>query len=114
MTLLQVLRIIVAASTIVIGLLAFLRPKSIEGFVGLEAPGVRGVSEIRAIFGGLFVGLGAAPLILGAHDAYVMLGIVYAAIAIARAFSTVFDRSFASSNLGSLAAEVVFAVLLLL
>jgi hypothetical protein len=45
-----------------------------------RANGVRGVSGIRAIFGGLFIALGIVPLFLGLV-AYQMLGITYLAIA---------------------------------
>jgi hypothetical protein len=113
-SILQVLQIVVAVATILTGLVAFVRPRSIYNFIGLEAPGVRGISEIRAIFGGLLIGLGAAPLMLGAPEAYQMLGIGYLAIAVARLFSILYDRSFASSNLISLAVEVVFGAILML
>jgi uncharacterized membrane protein len=74
---------------------------------------VRGVSEIRAIFGGLFIGLGLAPLFLGA-TAYQMLGIGYLAIAVARAFSMVFDKSYAQSNIISLVIEIVLGAILVI
>jgi hypothetical protein len=96
------------------GLPGLIRPTSVYNFIGLEPPGVRGISEIRAIFGGLLIGLGAAPLILGTPEAYRMLGICYLAIAVARTFSILYDRSFASSNVISLGVEVVFGVILVL
>jgi uncharacterized membrane protein len=74
---------------------------------------VRGVSEIRAIFGGLFIGLGLAPLFLGT-PAFQMLGIGYLAIAVARTFSIVFDKSYAQSNLISLVTEIILGVILVL
>jgi hypothetical protein len=71
----------------------------------------RGVSEIRAVFGGLFIGLGLAPFFLGGA-AYTMLGIGYLAIAMARTFSIVFDKSFAQSNWISLGIEIVLGMIL--
>ena len=72
----------------------------------------RGVSEIRSIFGGLFIGLGIAPLILGTA-AFRMLGLSYLAIAAARGFSTAFDRSYDRSNIISLIIEIVFGIVLI-
>ena len=113
MSILMILKIIAALATAATGLLALVKPDATYGFIGLSANGVRGVSEIRAIFGGLFIALGVAPLFLGA-TAYRMLGIGYLAIAVARAFSIVLDRSFAQSNIISLAIEVVFGAILII
>ena len=109
----MILKIIAALATVATGLLAFVKPTATYGFIGLNANGVRGVSEIRAIFGGLFIGLGLAPLFLGA-TAYQMLGIGYLAIAVARTFSIVFDKSYAQSNIISLVIEIVLGAILVL
>ncbi len=113
MTILMVLKIIAALATAATGLLALVKPSAAYGFTGLNAVGVRGVSEVRAIFGGLFIGLGLAPLFLS-EAAYPMLGIGYLAIAAARAFSIVFDKSFAQSNWISLGIEIVLGVILVI
>jgi uncharacterized membrane protein len=111
MNVLMVLKIIAALATAATGVLVFVKPAAAYGFTGLNANGVRGVSEIRAVFGGLFIGLGLAPLFLGAV-AYQMLGIGYLAIAAARTFSMVFDKSYAQSNIISLVIEIVFGLIL--
>lgn len=113
MNILTILKIIAALATAATGLLALVKPDAVYGFTGLNAVGPRGVSEIRAIFGGLFIGLGLAPLFLSL-PAYRMLGIGYLAIAAARAFSIFFDKSFDQSNLISLAIEIVLGVILVL
>ena len=113
MSIWMILKVISALVTAATGLLALIKPSAVYGFTGLTANGVRGVSEIRAIFGGLLIALGLVPLFLG-PAAYLMLGIGYLAIAAARAFSIVFDKSTAQSNLISLAIEVVLGVLLVL
>ena len=101
-----VIKTIAALATAATGLLALVRPSAAYGFTGLNAAGPRGLSEIRAIFGGLFIGLGLAPFFLGAA-AYTILGIVYLAIATARTFSIVFDKSYAQSNWISLGIEIL-------
>lgn len=113
MDVLGILKLIAALATIATGLLVLVKPGAAYAFTGLSADGVRGVSEMRSIFGGLFVGLGIAPLVLGAA-AYQMLGIGYVAIAAARAFSIVYDRSYAQSNLISLGTEIVLGIILVL
>ncbi len=113
MNILMVLQIISALVTAATGLLALIKPDATYGFIGLTANGVRGVSEIRAIFGGLFIALGLAPFFLGLV-AYQMLGVAYLGIAAARAFSIVFDKSYAQSNIISLVIEIVLGAILVI
>ncbi|HMK08469.1 MAG TPA: hypothetical protein VK449_05490, partial [Anaerolineales bacterium] len=76
MSILQALQILAALSTAVVGLLALLMPHLATGFTGLQPVGGRGLTEIRAVLGGLFIALGLTPLWLGS-TAYLMLGIGY-------------------------------------
>jgi hypothetical protein len=111
---LSILRLIVLLATIVAGAASTLAPSSITGFTGLVPAGPRGISEIRAILGGVFVALGIAPLLLRSRDAYRTVGIVYLGVAIVRAVSILVDSAPMPSNLISLAFEVVAGVILLL
>jgi len=111
---LQILKIIAAVGTIVTGLVSLIWPRSVQGFTGLSAPGPRGITEIRAVLGGFFIALGAAPLILNAPAAYRMLGIAYLAVAAVRAVSMFMDKSVVQSNIISLAVEIIFGVILVL
>jgi len=114
MTFLEIVQIILAAATILTGLVSLVRPRSVQGFTGLSAPGPRGITEIRAVLGGGFIGLGLAPLILGAPAAYQMLGITYLVIAVARIAGIVLDKSYEGSNWISLVFEIVAGIVLLL
>ena len=112
---LQILKIIGCVGTVATGLLAALRPSAVPGFTGLKTTGPRGVTEIRSIFGGLFIGVGAFPVIVNTPATFHMLGVAYLAIAAARLASMVVDGSLTeSSNIISLAIEVVFGVILVL
>lgn len=113
MNILMVLKIIAVLATAATGLLALIKPDATYGFIGLNANGVRGVSEIRSIFGGMFIALGIVPLFLG-PVAYQMLGITYLTIAAVRAFSIVLDKSYAQSNLISLVIEFVLGAILII
>jgi hypothetical protein len=114
MDILQILKIIGLVGTIATGLISFVKPDAVYGFTGLKANGARGISEIRAVLGGLFIALGAAPFILGSLAAYQVVGITYLGVAIARAISIVMDKSYAQSNWISLGVEIIFGVILIL
>ncbi|MBN1437883.1 MAG: DUF4345 family protein [Anaerolineales bacterium] len=114
MDILQILKIVAALATVATGLISLVKPRAIKGFTGLEATGPRGITEIRAVLGGLFIGLGLAPFILAVPQVYQMLGIAYLAIGAVRAVSMVLDRSVVQSNVISLAVEIVFGVILVL
>lgn len=115
MTFLQILKLIAALATIATGLISFLKPRSVFTFTGLNAPGPRGLTEIRAILGGCFIGLGAAPLVLGGvNAAYQVLGLTYLVIALTRGYGLLVDKSVEQSNLISIATEVVLGGILLL
>ena len=109
MNILAILKIVAALATAATGLLAFVKPEAVYGFTGLTAPGARGVSEVRAVFGGLFIALGLAPILLGQYQ---ILGLGYLAIAVTRTFSIIVDKSYAQSNFISLAIEIVFGAIL--
>ena len=114
MNILNVLQIIIAIATILTELVSLIWPKKAEGFTGLTAPGNRGISEIRSVLGGTFLGLGIAVLILSTQAAYQTLGITYLTIGVIRAISIVLDKSREQSNIISLVVEIIFGLLLVL
>jgi hypothetical protein len=113
MTVLEILQVLAALSTAVVGVLAMLRPHLATGFTGLQPIGGRGITEIRAVLGGLFISLGLTPLFLG-PTAYLMLGLGYLTIAVVRAVSIVVDHSAVRSNIISLVSEIALGVILVL
>ena len=115
MPIIQLLKIASTLATVGIGVFSLIRPRQALVFTGLQAPGGRGISEIRAILGGLFIALGLAPLLLNDPLAYRMLGIANVGIAAARAISMfVLDNAVTPTNSTSLVFEVAFSVILLL
>jgi len=114
MNILKILQIIAVIGTILTGLVALFWPRNIQGFTGLTAPGPRGISEFRAVFGGTFIGLGLAVLLLGTHEVYQLLGIMYLAIGAVRSISMLVDKSIEQSNVISLVIEIIFGVILVL
>ena len=113
MSVLEILKVLAALATAATGVFVLFAPRKTVGFTGLEPIGGRGISELRAVLGGLFVALGLTPLFLG-PTAYLMLGIGYLAIAAVRAVSIVVDRSAVPSNIISLISEIVLGLILVL
>src|SRR4030042_2532500 len=112
MDILQILKVICALATVATGFMSLVSPRAIKGFTGLEATGPRGITEIRAVMGGLFIGLGLAPFILPVPEVYQALGIMYLGIAVVRTVSMFLDRSVVRSNTISLVVEIVFGIIL--
>jgi len=110
----SILQIIAVIGTILTGLYSILAPTKIEGFTGIKPIGGRGITEIRSVFGGLFVGLGMAAFFLDSAIAYPMLGIMYLAIGVIQAISMVLDKSIERSNIISLAVEILFGIVLVI
>jgi hypothetical protein len=89
-------------------------PNQILGFTGLDLKGGRGVTEIRTVFGALFVGLGAAVLYFNLAETYAVLGVMYLVMAMVRGVSMFIDDSVVSSNIISVAVEVAFGIILVM
>jgi hypothetical protein len=111
MTFLGILKMVAVIGTILTGLYALVRPKAVTPFTGLQPTGPRGISEIRSVLGGLFIGLGLAALLMRGPG-MTTLGVGYLAIAVVRAVSILVDGAPERSNWISLAIEVVFGLVL--
>jgi hypothetical protein len=103
-----------AAISIVAGLLGLMWPAHVSRTIGLEIPGRLGTAEVRATYGGLFIGMGIAVVLVASRDAALVLGAAWAGAFIARAVSFVIDRSRSRENVAGLVIEGTIAALLLL
>ena len=109
-----ILKGLFAVITVGLGVGAMIKPLAIRSFTGLEVSGPRGVTEIRAVLGGAFIGLGAAQLVLNDPVAYQMLGIVYLVIGVVRLIGMIVDKSIVSSNIVSAGYEALAGFILIL
>ena len=109
----MILKIIAALATVATGLLAFVKPAATYGFIGLNANGVRGVSEIRAIFGGWSHRAGTRTVVPRRDRISNARHWLSCHCGGARVLH-VFDRSYAQSNIISLAIEIVLGAILIL
>ncbi len=114
MNLVNLLKIAAAVATIATGLFSLIKPHAVRSFTGLEMPAPRGVTEIRAVLGGFFIALGAAPLVFQSRDMFLMLGLAYLGVALVRAISIFVDKSFVQSNYISLAVEIALGMILVI
>ncbi len=112
--LLNVLKIIVALGTVATGLISLIKPRAVFVFTGLQAEGGRGITEIRAILGAFFVGLGLMALYFRSPQPYTMLGITYLLVGVVRFVSMFIDDSVDQSNIISVVVEVVFGIILII
>jgi hypothetical protein len=103
-----------AIISMVAGCLGLVWPKQVSRTIGLQIPGRLGTSEVRATYGGLFVGAGLAVTLIASSDAALVLGAAWAGAFIARAVSFVIDKSRTKENIAGLLIEAVMAVLLIL
>jgi len=115
MNIVLVLKIICAVVTIIVGIVSVVKPTSVYEFTGLQATGPRGITEIRAVLGALFIGLGLAPFLLKMDPAAFRAGgIAYLAVGVVRLASMYLDKSLVQSNWISLAFEIAFGIILIL
>ncbi len=103
-----------AVISIVAGCLGLIWPRKVSSVIGLALPGTLGVSEFRATYGGLFIGVGLATLILGSRDAALVLAAAWGGAFLARMVSLVVDKSRSKENVAGLLIEFGVAALLAL
>lgn len=103
-----------AIISIAAGCLGLIWPKQVSRTIGLQIPGRLGTSEVRATYGGLFIGAGLAVTLIATSDAALVLGAAWAGAFIARAISLVIDESRTKENIAGLLIEGVMAALLIL
>jgi Domain of unknown function (DUF4345) len=102
-----------AGLTIGLGIVGLSNPTMVARLVGIMPTEPRGLSEIRATYGGLFIGLGG--LALSAQDPIISatVGCGWMGAAIARLISIVIDRQMSKLNIGGIVLEGGIAILLL-
>jgi len=111
---LLMLKLFAALFTCAFGFWAFFKPYSAAKLVGLKPRDKRGVSDIRSIYGGVNIGLGAFAAWIQSPEVFQMLGIAYLAAAICRAISLLMDNAFSSMGVRFLIVEIILGLFLML
>ncbi len=103
-----------AGISIIAGCLGLIWPKQVSRTIGLHIPGRLGASEVRATYGGLFIGAGLAVSLIASSDAALVLGAAWGGAFVARTISFVINESRSRANVAGLAIEGLVATLLIL
>lgn len=110
----DIVNILIALSSIGLGLLGWLMPRYTMDVLDLQTAGsTMGLSEIRAASGALFIGLGIGALFLGTPLAYAMVGFAWGGAAIGRLTSIIADDAPTRQTYVFFGVEAIVAVLAL-
>jgi len=109
----ELLPIVGSILTMLLGLMGLLSPASAAKFTSIKPDGLVGVSEIRATYGGFFLGVGGAALFFQNHYLYLGLGVAWISAAVGRIISVIVDKSSSAKNLGGIIFELFIGVLLI-
>ncbi|QDX80807.1 hypothetical protein B9N43_05850 [Denitratisoma sp. DHT3] len=102
-----------AVAAVALGVFGFLRPRVMGEQTGLSPQGGLGVMELRALFGGLWLTLGTAALVLRTPEAYLMAGLAFGGITLGKIVGLIIDRPQGRQALGGTVVDGVFSLLLL-
>jgi hypothetical protein len=102
-----------ALITLALGVMGLISPASAAAFTSMEPRGAMGISEIRATYGGLFIGLGAIALLQQSPLVFTAVGVAWVGAALGRLVSVLVDRNWTAKNFGGVAFEGVIGALLL-
>ncbi|MEE4120152.1 MAG: DUF4345 family protein [Paracoccaceae bacterium] len=107
------LNLLIALVTIAFGAIGWAAPRYTARVLDLH-PGetTMGLSEMRAVSGALFVGLGAGALLIGSATAYLMVGCAWGGAAAGRLTSILADRPATRRKWGFFAVEAVVGLVL--
>ncbi len=97
----------------ILGVLGIFFPRAIAKFVQIQAIGQTGISEIRATYGGLFLGVALTAFIFQQQQVAFALGIGFACAALVRGMSAWLENAKAPYNLAGIAFELLIAGLLI-
>lgn len=102
-----------ALVTLGLGIYGLFWPLGVAAFVGILPEGERGVSEIRATYGGLFLAMGLFAVVMQSGDVFRVVGVAWLGAAGGRCFSVVRDDSRSGANFGAIVMETVIGLSML-
>ena len=98
----DILPLIGAVITIGLGVLGLILPNVAANLVGIEAENGLGRSEVRATYGGLFIGLGGCCLWFQSPAMYLVVGIAWCLAAVARFIAIFIEPEFSHKNIAGI------------
>ena len=109
----DMLPLIGAAITIGLGLLGFMLPDVAASMVGIEAKCGLARSEVRATYGGIFIGLGVSCLWFQSYEMFLAVGIAWCLAAVARFIAIFIEHEASPKNIGAMVLEAGIGALFL-
>ena len=110
----EILPLVGAGLTVALGLLGLVRPGVAADIVGIVPEEELGRSEVRATYGGIFLGLGVGCFWLRSPEAYFVVALAWLGATVARVASIVIERSISRENIGGVVVEAGIGGLLLI
>lgn len=110
----SIINLIGAIITFAFGVLAIIRPKYFAKLVALVPHKERGITEIRAIYGGVSCGLPLFALWSQTSIAFQAIASIWFGAALIRGIFMIVDKSVSKSHLRILFVELVCGTLLLI
>ena len=102
-----------AVLMIIAGLVGLIRPALMIDPLGINTSSAKGMSEVRAIFGGINLGGGLAALVLQDPNVCLALGIAWLGATLARFYSMAVDGTTLRDSIPALIVDGGLTVLLL-
>jgi hypothetical protein len=109
----QVPALVASAAMVLLGITALIRPTEFGALIGLRAEKPVGTSELRAAFGGLFIGLGVGAIVIREPAVFGMLGAAWFAGSAVRIVSVFADHVSAKSAIPFLFVGIALGTLFL-
>ena len=109
----ETIALIAAFASLGLGLLGFIAPHRAMSLVGLNMdPALpHSISEVRATYGGIFMGMSLYALVSQEPHAFLALAAAWLMAGFARIFSAVIDRAPTSANLVGIVVELAIGSL---
>ena len=101
-----------AGVSLILGLIAVFSPRLIEKFISIQGTGKEGQSEIRATYGGFFIGISLFAILSQNQVVYITLGIGWVCAAFIRMITIVIG-SYTPKNLAGVLFESLIGLLCL-
>jgi hypothetical protein len=102
-----------ALITAALGMFGLFFPLAAAGLVGIEPVDERGISEIRATYGGIFLAIGIFATINQTPDVFRIVAVGWIGAGAARSFSYVRDNSRSATNLATIVIEIAVGMSML-
>ena len=110
----ELLSTIGAGASLALGLLGLVAPHAALRLVGLQmVPGLaHAISEVRATYGGIFVGMSLYALLSQEPHAFLAVAAAWIMASVARIISALLENAITPANIGGIVVELAIGTLI--